>query len=42
MVLNTASGVQRFSLAGQEPEVQIDFDADIDGDGMEEGSLKKE
>ena len=42
VVLNTVSGVQRFSLAGQEPEVQIDFDADLDGDGMEESDQKKE
>ena len=42
VVLNTANGVQRFSLAGQEYEVQIYFDAGLNADGMEESDQKKE
>ena len=42
VVLNTANGVQRFSLAGQEAEVHIDFDAGLEADSMEESDQKKE
>jgi len=42
IAINTAAGVQSYSVAAPETEVQIDFDAGLNADGMEESDQKKE
>ena len=42
IAINTAEGVQTYKVAAPETEVQIDFEADPNADGMEDGSHKKE
>ena len=34
VAINTSNGIQRFSAEGQEPEVQIDFEADDGANDM--------
>ena len=42
ITLNTAGGPTRFGLAGAQTEIQVDFDAGLGDDGMQDTGLKKD
>ena len=41
VILNSASGVLRFCQDGLVPNNQADIEVDFEGEGMEDGDLKK-